>query len=106
MGFEKFEQQKEDVSAMSKNKNINVRTTIIPYMNKMNKQWKLHIKGFMKTITLALNVTKISEKSVEKNFFWLQLAYGRTLEDVILWCLLLQMKLNHTFESSTFLFFF
>ena len=46
MGFEKFEQQKEDVSAMNKNKNknksifdINFRT-IIPYMNKMNKQWK------------------------------------------------------------------
>ena len=54
---------------MSKNKNINVRTTIIPYMNKMNKQWKLHIKCLMKmkTITLALNVTKISERSV-KNF--------------------------------------
>ena len=68
MGFEKFEQQKEDVSAMSKNKNINVRTTIIPYMNKMNKQWKLHIKGLMKTITLALNVTKIWKK-VLKNFF-------------------------------------
>ena len=45
MGFEKFEQQKEEVSAMSKNKNklifdMNVRTTIIPYMNKMIKQWK------------------------------------------------------------------
>ena len=64
MGFEKFEQQKEDVSAMSKNKNklifdMNVRTTIIPCMNEMNKQWKSHMKCFMKmkNIALALNVT-------------------------------------------------
>ena len=47
MGFEKFEQQKEEVSDINKNKNknklifdMNVRTTIIPYMNKMNEQWK------------------------------------------------------------------
>ena len=48
---------------------MNVRTTIIPYMNKMNKQWKWHMKCFMKmkNIILAPNVTQISEKSV-KNF--------------------------------------